>query len=155
MANWDMFRELDNLKKEVDEAFRGAGLGRPFGAAFLSPLTTRRFPFVNFTEDDANLYVDALVPGVDPGALDLSVVSNSITISGERKPLEEQDGQLVHRCEIGYGKFSRTVELPVDINPDKIRAECRDGIMQITLGKAESAIPRKIEIKSAKRLHHS
>jgi HSP20 family protein len=149
MANWDVFRELDSLKKEVDEAFRGAGLGRPFGAAFLSPLTTRRFPFVNFSEDDGNLYLDALVPGVDPGALDLSVVSNSITISGERKPLEEQEGQLVHRCEIGYGKFSRTVELPVDINPDKISAACKDGIMQITLGKAESAIPRKIEIKPA------
>lgn len=149
MASWDMFRELDNLKKEVDEAFRSAGLGRPFGTAFLTPLTTRRFPLVNFSEDDGNLYVDALVPGVDPGWMDVSVLSNSITISGERKPFEEQEGQVVHRCEIGYGKFSRTVNLPVDINPDKISAAYKDGIMQITLGKAESAIPRKIEIKPA------
>lgn len=147
MASWDMFRELDSLKKEVDEAFRSAGLGRPFGTAFLAPVTTRRFPLVNFSEDDGNLYVDALVPGVEPAGLDVSVLSNSITISGERKPTEEQEGQVVHRCEIGYGKFSRTVNLPVDINPDKISAACKDGIMQITLGKAKSAIPRKIEIK--------
>lgn len=147
MASWDMLRELDNLRREVDEAFRGAGLNRPFGSTFLAPVTTRRFPLVNFSEDDGNLFVDALLPGVDPKNIDLTVVRNSVTISGERKPFEEQAGQTVHRCELGSGKFSRTLELPVDINPDKIKAECKDGIMQITLGKAAHAIPRKIEIK--------
>lgn len=150
MANWDMMRELDNLKREVDEAIRGAGFGSPFGAPFLSPMTTRRFPLVNFSEDNLNLYIEALVPGVDPKDIDLSVVRNSITIGGERKPFEEKAGQVVHRSELGSGKFSRTLELPVDINPDKISAECKDGIMQIKLGKAEHAIPRKIEIKPAK-----
>lgn len=149
MATWDMLRELDNLRREVDEAFRGAGFNRPFGSTFLAPLTTRRFPLVNFSEDDANLYIDALVPGVDPKNIDISVVRNSVTISGERKPFEEQREQIVHRSELGSGKFSRTLELPVDINPDKISAECKDGIMQINLGKAEHAIPRKIEIKAA------
>ena len=149
MATWDMLRELDNLRREVDEAFRGAGFGRPFGSTFLAPVTTRRFPLVNFSEDEGNLYVDALVPGVDPKKIDLSVVRNSVTISGERKPFEEQKGQIVHRSELGTGKFSRTLELPVDINPDRISAECKDGIMQITLGKAQHAIPRKIEIKPA------
>lgn len=147
MANWDMFRELDNLKKEIDEAFVGAGIGRPFGSAFLAPVTTRRFPLVNFSEDDSTLYIDALVPGLDAGNIDLSLVRNSITISGERRPFVEQEGQIIHRCELGSGKFSRTVELPVDINPDKIRAECKNGVMHIALGKSEHAIPRKIEIK--------
>lgn len=149
MASWDMLRELDNLRREVDEAFRGAGFNRPFGSTFLAPTTTRRFPLVNFSEDDGNLFVDALLPGVDPKNIDLTVVRNSLTISGERKPYEEQKGQLVHRAELGTGKFTRTLELPVDINPDKIKAECKDGIMQITLGKAEYAIPKKIEIKLA------
>lgn len=147
MASWDMFRELDSLRKEIDEAFRGAGLGRPFGSTFLAPIPTRRFPLVNFSDDDRNLYVDALVPGVDPKNIDLSVVRNSITISGERKPFEEREGQVVHRSELGYGTFSRTLELPVDIAPDKIKAVCKDGIIQITLGKAEHAIPKKIDIK--------
>jgi HSP20 family protein len=149
MANWDMLTELDNLRREVDEAFRSAGFNRPFGSTFLAPITTRRFPLVNFSEDDGNLFIEALVPGVDPKNIDLSVVRNSVTIGGDRKTFEEQEGQIVHRCELGSGKFSRTLELPVDINPDKIKAECKDGIMQITLGKAEYAIPRKIEIKPA------
>jgi len=149
MANWDMFRELDNLRREVDEAFHGAGLKRPFGSTFLAPVTSRRFPLVNLSEDDGNLYVDALIPGVEAKNIDLTVVRNSITISGDRKPYEEQAGQIVHRCELGSGRFSRTLELPVDIDPDKIKAECKDGIMQISLGKAVNARPRKIEIKPA------
>lgn len=149
MASWDMLRELDNLRREVDEAFRGAGFNRPFGSTFLAPITTRRFPLVNLSEDDGNLFVEALLPGVDPKKIDLTVVRNSLTVSGERKLFEEQNGQVVHRSELGTGRFSRTLELPVDINPDKIKAECRDGILQITLGKAEYAMPKKIDIKPA------
>ncbi len=151
MASWDMFRELDNLRREVDEAFRGAGLGQPLGSTFLAPITTRRFPLVNFSEDNGNLYVDALVSGVDPKNIELTVVRNSITIAGERKAFEEQEMELVHRRELGSGRFSRTLELPVDVNPDKISAKCKDGIIQISLGKAEHAIPRKIEIVPANR----
>lgn len=147
MATWDVFKELDNLRRDIDEAFRGAGFGRPFGQTFLSPAATRRFPLVNFSEDEGNVYVEALVPGVDPKDVDLSVLRNTITISGERKPFAEKEGQIVHRSELGSGTFSRTVELPLDIDPDKITAQCKDGIMLITLAKAEHAKPKKIDIK--------
>lgn len=147
MATWDVFKELDNLRKEIDEAFRGAGYNRPFGPTFLSPLTTRRFPLVNFSEDEGHLCIEALVPGVDPKAIDLSVVRNTITISGERKPFVEKEGQIIHRSELGSGKFSRTLELPVDIDLNKMTAQCKDGILQVTLAKAEYVKPKKIDIK--------
>lgn len=147
MASRDVFTELDNLRREIDDAFRGAGYHRPFGATFLSPVTTRRFPLVNFSDDEGHIYVDALVPGVDPKDIDLTVLRNTITISGERKPFKDQAGQIVHRSELGSGRFTRTLELPVDIDPDKISAECKNGIMRMTLAKAEHAKPRKIDIK--------
>ncbi len=146
MANWDVFRELDNLRREIDEAFRGAGFVRPFATSFHSPVSARRFPLVNFSEDEGHVYVDALLPGVDPKDTDLTVLRNTLTISGHRKPSAEQNGHIVHRSELGSGKFSRTLELPVEIDPDKTSAECRDGILRITLGKAENARPKKIEI---------
>lgn len=146
MANWDVFRELDNLRREIDEAFRGAGFVRPFATPFLSPVSARRFPAVNFSEDEGHVYVDALLPGVEPKDTDVTVLRNTITISGERKPFVEQNGQVVHRSELGSGRFSRTLELPADINPDRISAECRNGILRITLAKAEHARPKKIEI---------
>ena len=147
MASWDVFKELDNLRREIDEAFSGAGYNRPFRQTFLSPVTTRRFPLVNSSEDDGHVYIEALVPGVDPKDVDLSVLRNTITISGERKPFVEAEGQIVHRSELGSGKFTRTLELPVDIDPEKITAQCKDGIMQITLAKAEHAKPKRIDIK--------
>jgi HSP20 family protein len=147
MATWDVFKELDNLRREIDEAFSGAGYSRPFRQTFLSPVTTRRFPLVNSSEDDGHVYIEALVPGVDPKDVDLSVLRNTITISGERKPFVEAEGQIVHRSELGSGKFTRTLELPVDIDPEKITAQCKDGIMQITLAKAEHAKPKRIDIK--------
>jgi len=148
MANRDVFNELDNLRREIDAAFRGYGLVNPLGVSFHSPLAPRRFPLVNFSEDEGHIYIDALVPGVDPGEIDLSVLRNNLTISGERKPFVEEKGQIVHRSELGSGRFARTLELPVDINPDKTSAECRDGIMRVTLAKAEHARPKKIAIKA-------
>jgi len=147
MASWDVFRDLDNLRKEIDEAFRGAGYNRPFGSTFLSPVATRRFPLVNVSDDESSVYVDAVIPGISPADIDMTVLRNTLTISGERKPLDVQKGQIVHRSELGSGKFSRTLELPVDIDPDKVTAEYKDGIMRITMAKAEHAKPKKIEIK--------
>jgi HSP20 family protein len=146
MANWDVFRELDNLRREIDEAFRGAGFRRPFAVTYPSPVTTRRFPLVNFSEDEGHVFIDALVPGVDPKDTELTVLRNTVTISGERKPFVEQKGQIMHRSELGSGRFSRTLELPVDIDPDKVNAEYRDGILRISLGKADHAKARKISI---------
>lgn len=146
MAGWDIFRELDNMRREIDEAFRGAGFASPFATPFFSPSTYRRFPLVNITEDDANIYLAALLPGIEPADLDISVLRNSVTISGERKPVHVREGEVIHRAELGSGTFSRTLELPADIDPDKVSAVCRNGIMLVTLGKAEHAKPKKIDI---------
>lgn len=149
MASWDVLRELDNLKREIDEAFRGGGLNRALGSGFLPPLSSRRFPPVDISEDEENLYVDVLVSGVKPENIDLSVVRNTITISGERTSNVGDEGQIVHRNELGFGKFARTLELPIDVDPNRIEARCKDGIMHISLAKAEHAKPRKIDIKLA------
>lgn len=148
MANWDVFRELDNLRREIDEAFRGFGMGRPFVTPFLSSVTPRRFPAINISEDDANVYVQAPIPGIDPKEIDLSVLRNTLTISGERKPPYEKEGQIVHRNEQGTGSFSRTLELPAEVDPSRVTATCGNGILLVTLAKAEHAKARKIEIKA-------
>lgn len=148
MATWDVFTELENLRREVDEAFRGFGIRRPAASGFLSPVTaTRRFPLVNFSEDEGHIYVDALLPGVDPKETDLTVLRNTITIAGERKPHMEQAPHITHRAELGSGKFSRTIELPVEIDPETTKAGYTDGILHISLAKAEHAKPKRIEIK--------
>ncbi|SNB46063.1 Hsp20/alpha crystallin family protein [Geobacter sp. DSM 9736] len=146
MASWDMFRELDNLRREIDDAFRSFGGSRPL-SGFLTPVSPRRFPLINLSEDEGHVYLDALLPGVDPAGIDLSVLRNTVTISGERKPPAEEKGQVVHRSELGFGRFSRTIEVPVEVDSENVTAEYRDGVMRLKFGKPESAKPKKIEIK--------
>lgn len=146
MASWSVFNELDNLRREIDEAFRGVGVARPLATTFLSPTSARRFPLLNLSEDEGQVYLDALLPGIDPRELQLSLLRGTITISGERKAPAERNG-LMHRSELGFGKFSRTVDLPSEIDPDKTTAEYKDGVMRITMAKSEHAKPRKIEVK--------
>jgi len=147
MASWNVFNELDGLRREVDEAFRRVGLDRPRATTFLSPASARRFPLLNISEDEGEICLEALVPGVDPGQLDLSLLRETITISGERRAPIEQKGELIHRNELGFGKFSRTVDLPAEIDPEHTSAHYRDGVLRVTMAKAENAKPRKVEVE--------
>ncbi len=145
MASWDMFRELDQLRREIDEAFRGVN-----GRRFTTPLFLSgrgRFPQVNLREDDHHLYVEALVPGVEPAALEMSVMGNTLTISGERKEFDTAATPYIwHRQERGTGRFQRSIELPGDIDNGAITATCFNGVLTVTVNKAETAKPKKIAV---------
>ena len=146
MATMDLFREMENLRREIDSAFRGFGRGVIFEPSFLPGLGAGRYPQVNLREDSDHVYLEALVPGLAGKDLELSVMRNTITLAGERR---EREGNVTwHRNERGSGRFLRTIELPVEINPDNVKADCRNGVLTITLPKAEAARPRKISVQA-------
>ncbi len=150
MANWDLFKELENLRKEINEAFAGFGGRRFFDQTFLPGPGFKRSPRINLASDGDNLYVEALLPGVAVDELDMTVQQNTLTIAGERKIQDgNQAGRTWHRRERGEGRFLRTVELPVDIDPGRVTAKYQDGILHVILPKAEAARPKKIEISAA------
>lgn len=147
MRNWDLLREMSQLQRDIDEVFRGTGLGRLFSPGLEAELALRGWPRVNLREDADHLYVEALLPGVAPEQLDMNVLGNTVTLSGERLPVDhEGNGRTWHRRERGTGKFLRTIELPVDIDPDQVKAEYKNGLLRVTLPKAEAAKPKKISI---------
>lgn len=147
MASWSLFNELEGLRREMDEALKGFGVARPVSTTFLSPGSARRFPLLNLTEDQGQLYLEALVPGVDPSQLELSLLRNTITISGQRKSPVQNPGEVVHRSELGFGKFSRTLDLPTEIDPERTTAEFSNGVLRISMAQAEHAKPKKIEVQ--------
>lgn len=148
MANWDIFQEMENLRREIDDVFRGFGPYRQLGPTFLPRLGGREYPYFNLSEDNNNLYVEALVPGVDPQNIDLNVMRGSLTISGERRE-NEQAGNTWHRRERGTGSFLRSVELPMAVNTEKVDAHYKNGILTVVLPKAEEAKPKKITVKTS------
>lgn len=146
MARWDLFREMDNLRRDIDSAFRDFGLTRYGQAGFLPGVGLTSYPQINLAEDKDNIYVEALVPGVDPKDLELTVMRGTLTLQGKRRETEAQK-KAWHRNERGGGRFLRTIEIPAEVEADKVNAEYRNGVLTATLPKAEMAKPKKIDVK--------
>ena len=149
MRTWDLFKEMDQLHREIDGLFQGFNRGRLFGPAFEPGLGLRHYPKINLREDDDNLYVEALLPGVDPGSVDMNILGDTLSLAGERQDAgsESGPGRTWHRRERGTGKFLRSIELPVAILADKAKAEYSNGLLRVTLPKAAEAKPKKINVK--------
>ncbi len=150
---WDPFRELDHLRREVERMFQDYGVNLPGGAArrpaFLPGQAARgMYPLLNISDDENNIYVEALAPGVDPQTFDVAVQDNSLRISGEKQALSEDiNPDAYHRQERSAGRFTRTLDLPVKVNTENMEAQYREGVLHLTLPKAESAKPRQIQVK--------
>jgi HSP20 family protein len=150
MAQWNPFEDMEALRREIDRAFEGFGVGQgpSHRVAFLPARGPRRYPMINLLEDKSNLYIEALTPGVDPQSLNLSVMQNRLTLSGEKtRAPGEIKPEAFHRNERASGKFVRTVDLPVEVDDGGIQAEYKNGLLMVTLPKAEKARPKQINVK--------
>lgn len=150
MAQWNPFEDMEALRREIDRAFEGFGIGQePLQrVAFLPARGPRRYPMINLLEDKDTVYVEALTPGVDPKSLNLSVMQNRLTLSGEKsRAPNDVKPEAFHRNERASGKFVRTIELPVDVDEGSIQAEYKNGLLIVALAKAEKARPKRINVK--------
>lgn len=129
------------LQQEVDEML---GDGSSFSGGIRS-LPRGAFPAVNVVQTPEAVQVYLFAPGLDPKKLDVSMQQTLLTISGERRnPAHE--GATYYRQERFGGEFRRTITLGEDVDPDRVDAKYRDGIVQVTVHRRESAKPRQIEI---------
>jgi HSP20 family protein len=147
-----MFEEMNRLREELDHVLGGDFGPRwnlPFSRfSFLPGRSARSYPLVNVVERSESFEVEALAPGLDPSTLELSFSDRTLSISGEKTSIaDETSNERVHRLERSGGRFHRTVRLEQDVDRDAIQAAYRDGILKVTLPKAESARPRSIEVE--------
>jgi HSP20 family protein len=152
MAQWNPFAEMEALRREVDRAFADFGRGENplYKVAFLPGIGPRRYPLVNLSEDKDKLYVEALTPGIDPKSLNVTVMQNRLTLSGEKSPIgSDVKPEAFHRNERASGKFLRTLDLPVEVNDSGVGAEYKDGLLRVTIPKAEKAKPKQITVSVA------
>jgi HSP20 family protein len=106
------------------------------------------YPAINVWTSEEGLQVTAEVPGVSPKDIDISVVGDTLTLSGVREPDKLKEGARYHRQERGYGNYSRSLQLPFSVNVDKVEATFKNGILSIILPRAEEDKPKKITIKA-------
>jgi HSP20 family protein len=140
-TRWEPWSEMNRLNRELDRVFSRRETGGNRG------LEVGVFPLLNLWEDGDNLYAEAELPGFCMDDLEIYVTGNQMTVKGERRPPKNEGGTW-HRQERSFGKFSRMVELPGDVDSAKVSAEFKLGVLKITLPKREAAKPRRITVKA-------
>ena len=133
---------LERLHNEMDDLFDGffRGLDRPFAGY-------KAWPAIDVAEQEDSIIVRAEVPGCKADDIEISVYGNKLTISGEKKFSDEKKEKGYYHVESTYGNFRRELALPTDVDQDKIEAECKDGVLSITLPKAAKAKAIKVKVK--------
>lgn len=143
LPNWGAgspFRELDQMRRQMENMFAR------FGESEQQRLQAGVFPAVNLTEDKEAYFVRAELPGVKSADLDIQTTAQNLSISGERKFDAEEIEVKYHRREREAGKFSRIIALPGEISSEKVSARLVNGILTVTIPKAEIAKPRQVTV---------
>ncbi len=135
---FDPFLELRRMQGEMNRLFSGYGTA-----------TTRDFPPINIWLGDNSVVVAAELPGVTRDDVTLNLQDDVLTIEGKREPKQQQENLNWQRRERAYGRFSRVVQLPFRIDPDKVQARFNNGVLEIELERLEADRPKKIEIRAA------
>ncbi len=140
---WAPMRQWANLRDEIDRLFDSP-------ASMLSeasqPFMGGWIPAVDVFEDADNYIVKAEVPGMKKEDLEISLHEGVLTFQGERKPQAKTDGKENYRSERFFGRFQRSISLNAPVVADKVTAQYVDGILTITLPKAEESKPRQIPV---------
>ncbi|HTO10322.1 MAG TPA: Hsp20/alpha crystallin family protein [Candidatus Binatia bacterium] len=139
---WEPFRNVSDIQGEVNRLF-DTFLGRPVGSA---PVTRAWLPAVDMHETNDDLVLTVEVPGVREKDVTVSITGDLLSIKGERRWDDQTTDQQYLHTERVYGQFERLVQLPMAVQAEKVKATYRDGVLQITLPKAEELKPRQIKI---------
>ena len=143
LIRWEPFREVESLQKEMNRLFdrlvpTDAGNGEKMGLSFI--------PAAEITETPEAVQIKLEIPGMEAKDLNLEVTANSLTINGERKSEIKTEEEGFTRTEFRYGKFHRVIPLPVRVDNNNVTAEYKDGILNLTLPKAEEEKNKVVKV---------
>jgi HSP20 family protein len=144
LTPWRPAQELETFERRIADLFE----------RFFGPGERERFwvteswaPAIESKVDNGNLIIKADLPGIDPNEVSISVLGNQLTIEGERKREEKKEEKDYFYQEVAYGKFSRTIPLPEGVDADKVKANYKNGVLEITLSAPRQLTSKKVRIE--------
>jgi HSP20 family protein len=145
LREWDPFEEWGSVQNRLNRLFEETFGRYPVGQR--ETLERTWAPVVDIYEEKDSIIVKAELPGIKKDEVSIEIKDNVLTLSGERKHEQETKKENYHRIERFYGKFSRSFSLPETVQVEKVKANYKDGVLEITLPKAEATKPKAIPIK--------
>lgn len=139
-GTWSPQAELQRLQRDMNSLF---------GASAAGELTRRDVPAVNVWLGEDKAVLTAELPGIDPKNLDINVREDTVSIRGTREEKPLNKGEKYLRQERRNGRFSRSFSLPFRADIDKVNAEYRRGVLELTVPRAEEDKPKRIQVKGA------
>jgi HSP20 family protein len=148
LTGWNPFREMDEIQRQMSSLLGGNLFHRNNTGNGEENVTVPQWaPLVDVIEDEKEYLVKVELPEVQKEDFKVTVENGLLTISGERKAEKEEKGRKFHHVERYYGRFERSFNIPEDAETDNVKAEFKDGILQVRLAKSEKASPKQIEVK--------
>ena len=144
IERWDPFRNMSDIQGEVNRLFDGF-LGRPATSGADSAVRTWA-PVLDMHETENEVVLNFELPGVSEKDVALSITGDLLTLKGERTVNREFKDENAYHAERVYGKFERSVQLPMPVQSEKVKATYRDGVLEVKLPKAEEVKPKAIKI---------
>lgn len=142
LVRWEPFREFEGLQRDMNRLFDGlaragdSGLGSDI--AFM--------PAAEIQETPEAIHLKLEVPGMEAKDLDVQVTAEAVSINGERKSETKTEEKGVTRSEFRYGSFRRVIPLPARIKNDQVQAEYKNGVLSLTLPKAEAEKNKVVKV---------
>ncbi|MBI5316194.1 MAG: Hsp20/alpha crystallin family protein [Nitrospirae bacterium] len=144
LVRWDPFRELEDVSDRLNQMFHRSTPARTNGKETM--VVADWVPSVDVSETEGEYQIKAEIPDVKKEDVKVTLEDGVLTIQGERKQEKEVKGKRYHRVERSYGRFVRSFTLPDVIDEEKVKAEFKDGILNLALPKSEKAKPKAIEV---------
>lgn len=144
LVKWDPFRELESVSSSLNRFFGRTPASGGSGVGWLAEADWA--PTVDISETDKQYLIKAEIPGVQKADVKVTVEDGMLTIRGERKQEKEEKGEKFHRIERSYGSFMRSFRLPEDADAAAVKAEFRDGMLNVSVDKSARAKPKAIEV---------
>jgi len=138
LATWSPFDRMSSLRDLLDSAFQLASSAPDFTSGWT--------PALDVFEDDAKITVQVELAGMKKDDFDISLQDDVLTISGERKSEGEKREGESFRSERSFGAFSRSITLPSAVKTEEVKATYEDGVLTVTLPKAEEVKPKRIQV---------
>jgi HSP20 family protein len=144
LIKWDPFRELEDVSDRLNRIFGRSSSRAGSGQEMLGMADWT--PSVDISETDTAYLIKGEIPGVKKEDVKVTVQNGMLTIQGERKMEREEKGKKFHRVERSYGSFVRSFRLPDDADENKVKAEFKDGMINVTLAKSAKAKTKAIDV---------
>ena len=144
LVRWDPSRELEEMSDRLNRMFSRQALPQANGKETM--VEPDWVPSVDVSETDGDYQIKAEIPDVKREDVKVTLEDGVLTIQGERKHEQEETGKKYHRVERSYGRFVRSFTLPDLVDEEKVKAEFKDGVLNLQLPKSEKAKPKAIEV---------